>query len=93
VSRGSWRFQILTDTTGATYIHRLASATGAGTALKWFARSDPCNSTWLGVNYDGNMRMVGLDVHGWGIGGWVPELKGLNLHDNAFTSSGEAKAN
>jgi hypothetical protein len=37
--------------------------------------------------------MVGLDVHGWGIGGWVPELKGLNLHDNAFTSSGEAKAN
>jgi hypothetical protein len=35
--------------------------------------SDPCNNTWPGVNYDGNMCVVGLDVHGRSLGGQVPD--------------------
>lgn len=72
LAAGVQALDVLTNSADAAYMRRLASATGADAALQWASGSDPCNSSWHGVNCDGNGCVVGIDLHGRGLAGSIP---------------------
>jgi len=71
---GRVKIRVPTDEADATYMRRLAAATGADRALNWYG--DPCYKNWPGINCDGNGRVVGINASAQGLGGWVPSTEG-----------------
>jgi hypothetical protein len=77
---GRVKLSIPTAEADATYMRRLAAATGADRALNW--SGDPCYTNWPGVDCDGNGRVVAINASTQGLRGWVPSTEG----DGALSS-------